>query len=141
MFAGPGQNGSFILTDSGDAVVEFVLGPTGNIWISGTLTTGGPSCGGGCDELFSPAGEVESIEEHAASMWQNSHLPAVGPTAPGVPMNLSKKVGGLINELEKAHIYIERLHERLGDEESRNDALENRLARLEAMLTPQTADD
>lgn len=45
------------------------------------------------------------------------------------------------NELEKAHIYIERVNERLREEQARNDELETRLARLEAMLAPQTADD
>jgi len=28
-------------------------------------------------------------------------------------MNLSEKTGGILNELEKAHIYIEQLHLRL----------------------------
>ena len=115
-----------------------VIANTGDMSVRGTLTTGGPTCGGGCDELFSPAGEVESIEEHAASMWENSHLPAVGPTSPGQPMNVSEKVGGLINELEKAHIYIERLNEQAKDKDQRIGELEQRLTRLEAFLGAQT---
>ena len=142
IFVGPSQNGSFILTDSGDGVVEFVLEGTGNLILAGSLTTGGPTCNAGCDEVFSPATKVESIVEHAASMWESSYLPAVGATASTEPMNLSEKMGGVINELEKAHIYIERLHERLQtaqDEEGSKDVriatLEQRLARLESMLT------
>jgi hypothetical protein len=46
-------------------------------------------------------------------MWKNSFLPAVGPTVEGAPFNLTEKTGGILNELEKAHIYIEQLHERL----------------------------
>jgi hypothetical protein len=44
-------------------------------------------------------------------MWEQSHLPAVGPTSPDESLNVSDKIGGLINELEKAHVYIERLNE------------------------------
>ena len=136
------QNNAYTVTKDGTGGNEVtIIANTGDMSVRGSLTTGGPTCGGGCDELFSPRGEVESIEEHAALMWENSHLPGVGPTTPGEPINISEKIGGLINELEKAHIYIERLHERLVEEQSRNDALENRLARLETMLAPQTADD
>lgn len=53
-------------------------------------------------------------------MWVHRHLPAVGPTAEGEPFNVTEKSGGMLNELEKAHIYIEQLH--------------HRLARLEAAL-------
>ena len=141
-----GGHPNFVISNVGSGVVELRLTRTsGNLTIAGGLVTtgGGGACTGGdpCDGVFQPDFEVESIEEHAAFMWRNSHLKGVGSTNENGPINITQKVGGLINELEKAHIYIERLHERLGDEESRNDALENRLARLEAMLTPQTADD
>jgi hypothetical protein len=104
----------------------------------------GPSCGGGCDAVFAPGFEIEPIEEHAARMWEQSHLPAVGPTSSGESLNVSEKVGGLINELEKAHIYIERLNEEaklqkaaLADKGQRLAELEGRLFRLEALLHPR----
>lgn len=108
-----------------NATEEFRLTETGNLTISGQLVTGGPQCGSTtpCDRVFSPDFEVESIEEHAAFMWANSYLPAVGRTEPGAPMNVSEKTGRILNELEKAHIYIEQLHQRL--------------ARLEAELAEQ----
>jgi hypothetical protein len=37
----------------------------------------------------------------------------VGPTPEGFTINLSQKTTGMLNELEKAHIYIEQLHARL----------------------------
>jgi hypothetical protein len=76
-------------------------------------------------------------------MWENRHLPAVGPTPEGTPIafNVHQRHFGVLNELEKAHIYIERLHERVktGEAEaSRKDVriadLEQRLARLESAL-------
>jgi DNA repair exonuclease SbcCD ATPase subunit len=102
-------------------------------------------------------------------MWEQSHLPAVGPTSPSESLNVSDKIGGLINELEKAHVYIERLNEenkeqkalqtaalaerdrRLAELESRlvetqtrlagMSALEERLARMETLLTARAGAD
>jgi hypothetical protein len=113
--------------------LEFVLSPSGNLTITGSLTTGG------CDAVFSPGFEIEPIEEHAAKMWEQSHLPAVGPTSPSESLNVSEKVGGLINELEKAHIYIERLNEH--DKRQRSELAEKdrRLAELEQRVAGMTA--
>jgi hypothetical protein len=128
--------------------LEFVLSPSGSLTITGSLTTGGPSCGGGCDAVFSPGFEIEPIEEHAAKMWQQSHLPAVGPTSPSESLNVSEKVGGLINELEKAHIYIERLNEKdkqqqaaLDEKDRRLAEMEKRMARFEALLASRLGAD
>jgi hypothetical protein len=48
----------------------------------------------------------------------------VGSTPEDAPMNLSKKTGGILNELEKAHIYIEQLHRTIQEMQARLDALE-----------------
>ena len=48
----------------------------------------------------------------------------VGPTPEEGPVIISQKVGGLLNELEHAHIYIEQLHKRLKAVEARLQALE-----------------
>jgi len=79
------------------------------------LTTVGPTCNPGpCDRTYDPEYfQVASIEEHAASMWENRYLAAVGPTSPDQPFNVTQKVGGILHELEVAHIYIEQLNERL----------------------------
>jgi hypothetical protein len=106
----------------------------GNVDVTGTLTTGGPTCGGGCDAVFGADYDLPSIEEHAAQMYANSYLPQVGPTVPKAAINVSERMGTMLNELEKAHIYIAKLNA-----EKQALALENqqqnaRLARLEALL-------
>ncbi len=82
-----------------------------------TMTPTGACNPGPCDGVFAPDYEVESIEDHAAYMWENQHLWAVGPTREGEPMNLNTKTTGILHELEKAHIYIEQLHQRLAEVE------------------------
>ncbi len=85
----------------------------GNLVTTGTITTGGPTCGGGCDAVFDADYDLPSIEEHAKSMYARKYLPAVGPTVPHAPMNISEKMGDMLNELEKAHIYIAQQQARL----------------------------
>ncbi len=104
--------GRFVVNAAGGAGNEFLLESNGDITITGEITTNG-SCSIGCDAVFEPDYEVESIDQHASMMWSNRHLPAVGPTPEEGPFNLTRKAGGMLNELEKAHIYIEQLHRRL----------------------------
>lgn len=109
---------TFTITNLNVPGGQLLLTKTGNLTIQGTITTSG-SCSGGCDGLFGPEYEIESIDDHADYMWQNSHLPGVGPTAEGGTMNLSQKTAGILNELEKAHVYIEQLHDRLANLEAK----------------------
>ena len=109
-----GNQEFFILDEDNADGVEFTLDRSGNLTITGNLTTGGSgACNAGCDRVFDASYEMPTIEEHAAYMWDNQHLPAVGATIEGEPMNLTHKVGGMLNELEKAHIYIEQLNDRI----------------------------
>ncbi len=78
----------------------------GDVDVTGTLTTGGPTCGGGCDAVFGANYDLPSIEEHAAAMYANSYLPEIGPTVPKAAINVTERMGTMLNELEKAHIYI-----------------------------------
>ena len=91
----------------------------GDLVLIGTLTTGGPTCGGGCDAVFGADYDLPSIEEHAAAMYANSYLPEIGPTVPHAPVNLSEQYGKVINELEKAHIYIAQQDTKLKQQEMR----------------------
>ncbi|REJ73557.1 MAG: hypothetical protein DWQ36_07145 [Acidobacteria bacterium] len=106
---------------------EFSMNAAGNVTLSGTITTTGGTCGGGCDLVFSEGYELPSIEEHAAEMWAKGHLPNVGPTPENAPIDLSDKTGRMLNELEHAHIYIEQLH-------NQNRALNDRVTALEAAI-------
>lgn len=107
---------------------------SGNMMINGTITTSG-SCNMGCDRVFLPEYDLPTIEDHADEMFANSYLPAVGPTPDeGTRFNLSEKTTGMLNELEKAHIYIAQLNDRLKDKEATVDELTARLEALEAAL-------
>ncbi len=105
---------------------EFTLTNTGTLTIAGQIFTSG-SCSGGCDRVFSADYKLETIDEHAALMWANSHLPAVGPTSEAGPFNLSQKTLGMLNELEKAHIYIAQLNDALKAKDAQLVALQDRL--------------
>lgn len=69
------------------------------------------------DFVFNSDYRLESIEEHSKFMWKNRHLKAV----PRVDKDASGKYvveigvmnAGILEELEKAHIYIEKLNQRL----------------------------
>jgi len=80
------------------------------------------------DYVFEPDYELESIEDHSSFMWEEKHLPAIPARSVDEAGRESVDVGahrrGLVEELEKAHIYIAQLHERL-------ERLEAALARSE----------
>ena len=80
--------------------------------------------------MFDAGFERLSVSDHADLMWENGHLPAVGPTLPGAPMNVSEKMGAMLNELEHAHIYIEQLHD---EARARDAVIADLVARLEAV--------
>lgn len=109
---------------AGTDASEFTLDEDGNLTIIGTLTTGGATCGGGCDLLFAePDTRVIPLERHAELMWQNKYLPNVGPTPENQPFNMTDKLGRMLNELEHAHIYIEQLNAELKVQSAEIEAL------------------
>jgi len=131
-------NGEVRITDGGDATNELVLENDGDLRIAGRIFTVGGTCGAGCDAVFSSDYALESIEEHAAQMFQKSHLPAVGPTQENGEWDLTSKTGGILNELEKAHIYIAQLNDALKAKDARLAELTERLARVEVRLAGVT---
>lgn len=125
----------FRINKSGVPGVEMTLNKNGNLTISGQLFSAGPTCAGGCDRVFADDYELLSIEDHGKAMFDNKHLPAIGPTAPHKPVNISEQYGNMLNELEHAHIYIQQLN---GEKKALNqkvDSLESRLSELEALLS------
>jgi hypothetical protein len=111
---------------------ELELDGNGNLIIDGEITTSG-SCSGGCDLVFDPDYKLPTIDEQAKAMWENRYLPNVGPTPESGPFNLSQKVGGILNELEKAHIYIGQLNEQ-------NKRMSDRIAQMDARLEEMQVD-
>lgn len=75
------------------------------------------------DYVFQAGYRLETINEHGELMWANRHLPAVPKATTDLGGNEILEVGqhqrGILEELEKAHIYIQLLHQRLGELEAR----------------------
>jgi hypothetical protein len=134
------DNNTFNINRSGNSAVEMSLNGSGNLTISGTIKTAGPTCAAGCDAVFDADYDLPSIEDHAEAMWAKKHLPNVGPTLPNEPVDLSERYGLMLNELETAHIYIEQVNARNGELTETVDQLTQRLARLETLLRQRPAD-
>lgn len=116
-----------------DGGLQMALDKDGDMTILGALTTGGTTCGGGgCDRIFDADAVIPTIPQQHAMMFADRHLPAVGPTLENAPFDVTNKVGGMLHELEKAHIYIAELHQ----DQTRADAtIASLTARLSAIET------
>jgi len=88
------------------------------------------------DHVFDPAFPLESIEDHAAAMMSQRHLAAVPPTETDergdMVVNYSSLLRGLLEELEKAHIYIARINEVVKNQQASLSALTARVAAIPA---------
>ncbi|MEZ5285167.1 MAG: hypothetical protein R2712_10235 [Vicinamibacterales bacterium] len=133
---------ALVFSKSGTGATEATLDTGGNLTLRGNLVVGGNCSDGngggggvdGCDRVFHPDYAMPTIEDHAAEMWGNGYLPAVGPTPEDAPWNIGRKAAGMLNELEKAHIYIEQLQRQLTEQQQQFDALKMRLEALERSL-------
>ncbi len=144
-------------TNSGNEKIRFFVGASERLAAtnSGIEVTGTITQNAGVihpDYVFQPGYQLESIDDHSRFMWEKSHLPAVGEGSDDGTFEVGKTTMGILEELEKAHIYIEQLHERLKEKdqqigeleqtvsefarhlESRDSGLDSRLSRLEALV-------
>jgi hypothetical protein len=127
---------TFRISRSATGGAELELTSDGDLTLRGDLTINGTCMG--CDGLFQPDYPLESLEEHAAFMRENSFLPEVGPTPDGrTAMRVFEKTAGILKELEKAHIYIAQLNETLKKRDAEVADLRERLTRLEALLAKE----
>lgn len=115
-----------VITNSGSVGIG-TTDPQGKLDVNGAIYQRGSELH--ADYVFEPTYKMESIEKHARYMWENKHLSAV----PGVRKDENGKeiveVGshqrGILEELEKAHIYIEQLNEKVKALEAKLKALES----------------
>ena len=138
-YAATGTRRAFTFRNAADSIL-LLIGSGGNVGIGTTSPKGKLDVNGSiyqrggvlhADYVFEPGYELESIDEHSEFMWDEKHLPAI----PKVELDENGReileVGahrrGIVEELEKAHIYIEQLHKQ-------NKALEERLVKLEAIV-------
>jgi len=89
--------------------------PQGTLDVNGAIYQRGVSLH--ADYVFEPGYQLDSIDEGTQYMWQNKHLKAI-PEAKydenGQQMiEMGANYKGLLEELEKAHIYIQQLNDRV----------------------------
>lgn len=129
LFINNNQNGNVLIT-TGTSTGRVGIGtaglPQGKLDVNGTIFQRGVLLH--ADYVFEPEYQLETIEEHAEYMWKHKHLKAVPPVSVDQDGQEVIEVGahrrGIVEELEKAHIYIEHLRQQIK-------ALEERLNRLE----------
>ena len=123
--------------------------PAGRLDVNGSIFQRGIQLF--ADYVFEPAYTLESIEDHAAFMWNNKHLPAVGAKKVDEQgrevVEIGSRMRGMLEEIEKAHIYISTLSDRITQKdaelaklERQNAELAERLARIEATLSASKTD-
>ncbi len=108
--------------------------PKGKLDVNGTIYQRGAQLH--ADYVFEDDYKLESIKEHAEFMWKNKHLKAV-PKATvdedGVEIvEVGSHRKGIVEELEKAHIYIEQLHQKVEKQHKRNKLLEGNINEIRA---------
>lgn len=144
-----GDNDFYIFNYLRKRVDLGIDGTTGNLILGGTCSDSNGGGGGadGCDGVFQSTYSLPSIEEHAEYMWEHKHLPAVGatPDEKAIQFSVQNRHFAVLNELEKAHIYIEQLNEQLKQTKKEKDTeitalrrdnaeLASRLDRIESLL-------
>jgi len=113
--------------DSSGNVGIGTANPSGKLDVNGTIYQSGVPC---CaDYVFAKDYKLESIEDHAKFMWEKAHLKAIPKARRDANGNEMVEIGGtyqkgIVEELEKAHIYIERLNKKIKDLEAKMKALE-----------------
>jgi trimeric autotransporter adhesin len=112
---------------------------------AGTLDVNGPIYQRGAllhaDYVFEPSYKLESIEQHSKLMWQGKHLPSLSPRKLDESGQEIIEIGshqrGIVEELEKAHVYIEQLNKENTELKAKMELLAARLESLESKMSIQ----
>jgi len=91
----------------------------GNLNVNGFLTHNAKDIN--ADYVFDSEYKLESIEEHAKHMFSNGHLKAVPKAKKNNKgqdvVEYGSHIKGILEELEKAHIYIHKLNETIKNQQ------------------------
>jgi hypothetical protein len=121
-----GRRLAVLLQPAGGKVGIGTDNPEGTLDVNGSIYQRGGSLH--ADYVFQPDYQLESIEEHSAFMWKHKHLKAIPKASNDENGQEIVEVGshrkGIVEELEKAHIYIEQLHARINKLEATLEKLE-----------------
>ena len=91
------------------------VSPAGKLDVNGTIYQRGGLLH--ADYVFEPDYKLETIKEHAEYMWKYKHLKAIPRAEKDEAGQDVLEIGahrkGILEELEKAHVYIQQLNERI----------------------------
>ncbi len=108
----------------------------GDFYATGDISSGGTTSKLS-DFVFDADYKIETIEEHAEFMWKEKHLPAV-KSAKQIEkegkINMNERREQLLEELEKAHIYIEQLNTDVKSIKEENKELKQKVNEIINML-------
>ena len=111
--------------------------PAGKLDVNGSIYQRGAILH--ADYVFEPGYKLESIDEHSEFMWQEKHLPAmpkIQKDENGQEMvEIGARSKGIVEELEKAHIYIEQLNKENKELRAKLTTLDTRLDTIESLVT------
>jgi hypothetical protein len=124
-----------IVTSNGSVGIG-TTSPVGKLDVNGSIYQRGIVLH--ADYVFDPDYDLESIEVHSEYMWSRNHLPGIPKARVDDNGREIIEVGahrrGIVEELEKAHIYIEQLNKRIRELEHKNDKMKSSLASIEIRL-------
>jgi hypothetical protein len=132
--------------------VYLVAGSTGKVGIGTTNPQGKLDVNGSiyqrgallhADYVFEPDYHLETIEEHSEFMWREKHLPDMPKIQKDENGQEIVEIGarsrGVVEELEKAHIYIDQLHKKINQLQEQNKKLEERISAIETIMNKSSA--
>jgi len=129
-------NGGQIYISGGSGVGIGTTTPAGKLDVNGSIYQRGGLLH--ADYVFEPGYKLESIDKQSEFMWREKHLPAMPKIQKDENGREMVEIGarsrGVVEELEKAHIYIEHLHSRVNQLEEQNRKLEQRMAAMESLV-------
>ncbi len=106
--------------------------PQGTLDVNGSIYQRGSELH--ADYVFEKEYNLESIEDHSVYMWENKHLPAVPKAIKDENGNDIVEWGarsrGVLEELEKAHVYIDQLNTALKEQQ---DIIEELIQEIEKL--------
>ena len=128
------------ITNTGNVGIG-TTNPAGKLDVNGSIYQRGSILH--ADYVFEPGYKLESIDEHSDFMWQEKHLPAmpkIQKDENGQEMvEIGARSRGVVEELEKAHIYIEQLHKNINQLQDQNKKLQDRISAMEAIMNELAA--
>jgi hypothetical protein len=131
-FESTAQN-QFLISAAGGVGIN-TNSPQGALDVHGSIYQRGNSLH--ADYVFEPDYRLESIEEHSSRMWAEKRLPAFQAAQKDDEgrdvVEYGSRMRDMLEELEKAHVYIDQLNRRLQRQEEAIADLNTALADLQA---------